>query len=57
MPGQKFPPPGKEFFFKNQYKTVQVAQCVKSRASNRVIDSIILIKFFGQKCFILEGVL
>ena len=42
-----------EFFFKTDRKTTQSAQCEKSKALTKVIDSIIYIESFEKQCLII----
>ena len=43
--------------FQNYGKDAQTAKCIKSRIMNKVIDSVIYIDTFEQRCVALEGIL
>ena len=45
------------YIFQNNGKTVQAARFIKSRVMDKVIDSIILIDTFLNKCVLLKGML
>ena len=54
----KLPPAGKKYLcFQINSKSPHDAQCVKSRLTNKAIDSILSIDTFEQKCFVIKGVL
>ena len=49
---------GKQYLFKkNDVKTVYVAQCAKSKALSKFVETIINIGIFDQKCIIIKAVL
>ena len=55
---KKLPTVDKEYMcFRNDGKTAQVAKCVKSKIMNRVIDYVLYIGTFEQKCVVLKGML
>ena len=54
----KLPPSGKYYLcFQMDGKYAHEAQCEKSRAPNKVIDSIVEIESFEQQYFVLKGLL
>ena len=54
----KSTPVGKEYMcFQNDGKTDQAAKCVKSRVTTNVIDSVLSIDTFDQKCVVFKGML
>ena len=58
MKGQKVPPSGNEYiFFQTDGDTDHASQCAKSLALIKVVDSIIEIESFQQKCVIIKGLL
>ena len=54
----QLPPLGKEYLcFQVENKSPYVAQCVKSRVLNKVIDSILYINTFEQQCVVIKCML
>ena len=55
-PGQKIPPPWKEYiFFQIDGKNARAEYCAKSLLLAKVIDFILEIELFYQQCVILKG--
>ena len=55
MKGYKLPPSGKEYlYFQTDRETSHSAQCAKSRALTKVVDSIIDLESFEHKCVIIQ---
>ena len=53
-----FPQVGKEYLcFQDVGKTAQAATCIKSRIMTKVIDFVISIDTFKEKCVVLKGML
>ena len=49
---------GKEYMcFQKDGKTAQAARCIKSIISTKVIDSVLSIHTFEQKCVVIKGML
>ena len=46
-----------KYIFQNNGKTAQAAMCIKSSIMDKVIDSVILIDTFEQKCVVLKCML
>ena len=52
------PPVGKEDMnFLREFKSDQVARCIKSRIMTKVIDCVLSINTFEQQCVVLKGML
>ena len=43
--------------FQNDGKTAQAAKCIKSSIMTKVIDYVLSVDIFEQKCVVLKGVL
>ena len=43
--------------FQNDGKNAQAGKCIKSRITTKVIDSILSVDRFEQKCVVLKGML
>ena len=53
----KLPPVGKEYMcFQKDVRTAQAGNYIKSRIITKVIDYVLLIDTFEQKCVVLKGV-